>query len=257
MWELTVTVFLIAGLALVVFLDQGKSKNEAMLTAVYVSLNERVQALAALHADTLARKRRQGIRVDDYGNPITAPWVADVQYFYDNVVLSDIEFRNLNYRSILLQRAVGKPVRNHDGWLRVMYELIDEVVSRVPVIAFGDIHTGEEYEVLCESLLKSAGWDVRRTGKSGDQGVDLVAEKNRLRVALQCKLYSSPVGNAAVQEVIAGKTFAEAHFAVVVSNATYTPAAKQLASVAGVYLLHHEQLITIDEIVGRLESFSS
>jgi len=50
------------------------------------------------------------------------------------------------------------------------------------------------------------------------------------------------VGNAAVQEAIAGKAFVGADLAVVVSPAPFTRSAIELANVAGVRLMHHEQL---------------
>ena len=50
-----------------------------------------------------------------------------------------------------------------------------------------------------------------------------------MSVVLQCKLYARPVGNKAVQEVAAARTFYDAGFAAVVSNADYTEAARRLA----------------------------
>ena len=58
----------------------------------------------------------------------------------------------------------------------------------------------------------------------------------------QCKKYTSPIGNKAVQEIIAGKQFVQADIAAVVSNSRYTSSAKQLANVTGVYLLHYSEL---------------
>jgi restriction system protein len=86
------------------------------------------------------------------------------------------------------------------------------------------------YERHCAALLNSFGWSARLTKGSGDQGADVVAEKGGLRVVLQCKKYSRPVGNKAVQEVLAAMKFEDAHFAAVVSNAAFTPAAVARAS---------------------------
>ena len=73
-----------------------------------------------------------------------------------------------------------------------------------------------------------------------------------LVVVLQCKLYSKPVGNAAVQE--AGMAFHKASHAAVVSNAAFTRQARELASASGVVLLHHEQLTDLDQLVGRRQT---
>ena len=61
-------------------------------------------------------------------------------------------------------------------------------------------------------------------------------------MVVQCKLYSQPVGNKAVQEAFAAKNFQGCDVAVVVSNASYTQSARQIASTTGVLLLHHDEL---------------
>jgi restriction system protein len=65
---------------------------------------------------------------------------------------------------------------------------------------------------------------------------------NGTTLVVQCKLYSSPVGNKAVQEVIAGRAFENADMAAVVSNMAFTKSARVLAQQAGVDLLHHDEL---------------
>ncbi len=65
--------------------------------------------------------------------------------------------------------------------------------------------SGSEYEEHCAEILRTAGWETRSTPKSGDQGVDIIAERDGIRIAIQCKNYKQPVGNKAVQEVLAGK----------------------------------------------------
>lgn len=102
--------------------------------------------------------------------------------------------------------------------------------------------TGHEYEEYCIKILRDGGWEARQTPKSGDQGVDIIAERDGISVAIQCKNYRQPVGNKAVQEVLAGKSYEHADFAAVVSPAPYTKAARDLASATGVLLLHHEEL---------------
>lgn len=99
-----------------------------------------------------------------------------------------------------------------------------------------------EYEQLCASLLKLEGWCVRFTAATGDQGADVIAESGRVRLVVQCKQYSQPVGNAAVQEVLAARIYYEADLAMVVSNAPFTRAAADLAKKAAIHLLHHTKL---------------
>ena len=99
-----------------------------------------------------------------------------------------------------------------------------------------------DYERFCADRFTAAGWKVRLTKASGDQGVDIICEANGRRLVVQCKLYSGSVGNAAVQEAIAARQFEYADLAAVVSNAPYTTAARELASTARVHLLHHDEI---------------
>ena len=63
---------------------------------------------------------------------------------------------------------------------------------------FRENMSGDEYEKYCKYILEQRGWEVNITPKSGDQGVDLIASKEYLKVCIQCKRYSKPVGNKAV-----------------------------------------------------------
>jgi hypothetical protein len=76
------------------------------------------------------------------------------------------------------------------------------------------------FERHCADILARQGWRAKLTAGSTDQGVDVLARKGRVSVVIQCKLYSRPVGNAAVQEAIAGQAFMGATHAAVVSNQT-------------------------------------
>ena len=62
-----------------------------------------------------------------------------------------------------------------------------------------------------------------------DFGADVIAEKDDVRYAIQCKRYDSPVGISAVQEVIASKSLHDCHVACVLTNSSFTPAAVELA----------------------------
>lgn len=111
-----------------------------------------------------------------------------------------------------------------------------------------------QFEHYCADLLNSTGWNARVTQASGDQGIDVIAQHGNVKAVFQCKKYSQPVGNAAVQEIIAGKAFEQAHVAAVVTNATYTTSAKQLASTTGVHLLHFSEVPQFAEKLGLVES---
>lgn len=119
------------------------------------------------------------------------------------------------------------------------------------------ITNGYCYEYECAKLLRKHGFSkVSVTKSSGDQGVDIIAYANGKKYAIQCKFYSSPVGNSAIQEVYAGAKFYNCDMAAVITNSTFTPAAIELANATGVLLwpndnvpiqmpLHHSLMRTI------------
>ena len=86
---------------------------------------------------------------------------------------------------------------------------------------------------------------------TGDQGADLIADTGGRRVVIQCKFHSKPVGNKAVQEAHAAVGYHAGDHAAVVSNASFTRSAKQLAAANGVLLLHHDQLADLDRLTRR------
>lgn len=82
---------------------------------------------------------------------------------------------------------------------------------------------GSEFEYFCSDLLKDNEFKhVTVTKGSGDHGIDILASKSGKRYAIQCKRYSSNVGNSAVQEAYSGKALYNADIAVVMSNSNFT-----------------------------------
>ena len=109
--------------------------------------------------------------------------------------------------------------------------------------------TGREFELYCRDVLQEAGWHAALTPGSGDQGADIIAEKDDRRVVIQCKFYNGTVGNKAVQEAYAAAAFQDAPYAVVVTNSVFTKSAHQLAHKNGVLLMHHTDLPRLELIV--------
>jgi len=107
----------------------------------------------------------------------------------------------------------------------------------------------DEFERYCAAVLRERKWDARVTPTSGDQGVDIVADKRGLRIVVQCKKYSKPVGNRAVQEIVAGIAHQDAQRGVVVATSGYTSSAIKLAASNEVLLLHHSELHRIDRLL--------
>lgn len=105
---------------------------------------------------------------------------------------------------------------------------------------------GHSFEQFCAKILKANSFEsVRVTQGSRDQGVDIIAFKDGIKYGIQCKCYSSDIGNKAVQEVFAGKTFYECHVGVVLTNQHFTKAAIELAKKNGILLWDRKKLIEL------------
>jgi restriction system protein len=185
-------------------------------------------------ANVFARKRAQLILKDDYGLEQPAQWEREKNYIFSKVIPHHLEKLGHSPSSISI----------------ILEQLSDQIDASIENAAlrglsqnpFADIGSGIDYEQFCAGLLRKAGWDARVTKASGDQGTDIIAERSGLRLVIQCKFYTSPVGNEAVQQVVASRLHERADKAVVVSNARYTKAAQQLSATTDVLLLHHDEL---------------
>jgi restriction system protein len=194
-----------------------------------------IRKLIRTHLKTLVLKRARGFARDDYGKLVDSGWSKEVAYFYDNI-LAETLHRDHSLTDVagLIEHEIRKvPQATLDEWT---------MANRA------DVASGDDFEVLIGEQLEDGGWHVRRTGKSGDQGADLVAERKGVSVAVQCKLYAQPVGNKAVQEALAAQRYYATDHAAVVSNAAFTRSATRLARSASVLLLHPSDLDRLDHL---------
>jgi len=93
---------------------------------------------------------------------------------------------------------------------------------------FFDDMEGHDFEYFCADLLKKNGFlEVQVTKGSGDYGTDILAEKDGVTYAIQCKCYSDAVGVKAVQEAYAGRDYYDRMVGAVLTNQYFTdPAVK-------------------------------
>lgn len=232
-WIFFVTIILLSLFSywFVTSLNQKKKKFYEGVHAKQTAVRDAAVELVEQHKKTLSRRAIQTIYKDDYGNFIYDNWNKEVDYFIESVL----------YRQIPDLRSLAS-----EAWIK---ELVTncavtscEIIENHSISVLPDNMTPVEFEHFCASLLEADGWDVRVTPMSGDQGIDIIGQFGELKAVFQCKLYSSPVGNSAVQEIIAGKHYEQADLAVVITNSTYTRSARSLASTANVLLLHFTEL---------------
>ena len=103
--------------------------------------------------------------------------------------------------------------------------------------------SGADFEALTCDILVSNGFELAKNTKaSGDFGVDVLAFRDGISFAIQCKRYNYDVGIEAVQQVYAGRAYYECHVAMVLTNQYFTPAARKLADKIGVVLWDRDML---------------
>ena len=95
--------------------------------------------------------------------------------------------------------------------------------------AFEDMD-GHEFEYFCADLLEQRGFvEVEGTRGSGDYGIDILAEKDGVTYAVQCKRYTAPVGVKAIQEAYAGRDYYDRMVGAVMTNQYFTAPAVEAA----------------------------
>lgn len=88
-----------------------------------------------------------------------------------------------------------------------------------------DSMEGHEFEHWCANLLLKTGFQKAEvTQASGDYGVDVLATKDGVRYAIQCKCYSKDLGSEPVREVNSGKSMPvyNCHVGAVMTNRYFT-----------------------------------
>ncbi len=93
-----------------------------------------------------------------------------------------------------------------------------------------DMMEGHEFEYFCAELLKKNGFmEVEVTKGSRDYGVDILAQKDGVSYAIQCKCYTTPIGIKAIQEAYAGRDYYDCMVGVVMTNQYFTTPAVEVA----------------------------
>lgn len=93
-----------------------------------------------------------------------------------------------------------------------------------------DMMEGHEFEYFCAELLKKNGFlEVEVTRGSRDYGVDILAQKDGVTYAIQCKCYTTPIGVKAIQEAYAGRDYYDCMVGVVMTNQYFTTPAVEVA----------------------------
>jgi restriction system protein len=239
-----VTLGIVVFVVVLAFLtDWYRKRRNKRLKIITDRVASAVQKMALAHVGTLSRKKAQLVYRDEYGVEHTTAYESELNRFYQTVVwpvierdMTDIGLAGHSPSHATNVGIVAVTVVKHDMEHPAQ---LSRVAPDDPI----------EYESWCAERLKAVGWNARVTKASGDQGADVIADKNGRILVVQCKLYSGDVGNKAVQEVLAARTYYRATDAAVVTPTSFTKSARQLAGVSNVLLLHHNDLSQIDSLV--------
>ncbi|MCX2929524.1 restriction endonuclease [Mycobacterium sp. CVI_P3] len=135
------------------------------------------------------------------------------------------------------------------AWLEHRRKTRLDALYRATGQAAVDAMSGLEFERYVAAVLRGVGYTVELTRATGDFGVDLIATREGLRTAVQCKRQSRVVNGAAIQQVVAGAAVHDCAGTMVVSNQCYTRAAEQLADVHGCVLVDRTRLARLSRTV--------
>ena len=126
--------------------------------------------------------------------------------------------------------------------------VVRAIKKRLPHELPMDEMEGHDFEYYCADLLKANGFlEVEVTKGSGDFGADILAEKDGITYAVQCKCYDKPIGVKAVQEVYAGRDYYGRMVGVVMTNQYFTQPAVELAGKLNIMLWDRGYLDDMDK----------
>jgi len=105
-----------------------------------------------------------------------------------------------------------------------------------------DRMNGTRFENYVAQLIQKQGYTVQPAEVVDAPGIDLIAQANGQRIAIQVKRYREPLSRRAVADAVAGCIHYGCTAAWVVTNSHFTTGARQLAETTGCRLIEREEL---------------
>ena len=187
-----------------------------------------------------------------------------IPYFWEKVILKEFlgkesffekwnSYRKVN--PIINDEIIGanRTLREEDWFIFVASQIekscLNTIVDNSPKKNNENYKKGIRFENKCKEILKQNGWKVKETPNTGDQGVDLIASIDNLRICIQCKNHKKVIGNKAVQEISAGRLYWGGTHAVLVSISGFTKSAQKLARANKVKLLNDYELKDLESLI--------
>lgn len=142
----------------------------------------------------------------------------------------------------------GLKVGSLDNLKFILTRFIDLKEEAIIMGGFGSTQykfsslSGDDFENLLVRLYEAMGYIVEHPGGKGDQGGDLILNKNGQRILVQAKRYSGNIGNGAVQEAVAAKKYYDCNRMMLIGSSNFTRGALDLASYNEVELIGKNEL---------------
>ena len=151
-----------------------------------------------------------------------------------------------DFKKILREKGVISNDKDIFALLRFYIQENEEKLTRESIHRepqkFGNLN-GSEFEKLLYRLFEAMGYKTEWIGKSGDQGGDLIANKNGERILIQAKCYRDwSTGNSAVQQVVGAVKYYDCNKAMVITTSHFTNEAVALAKANQTELVFKERL---------------
>ena len=220
-----VVALVAVGLAVrIAVLESQRASADRVLKSVHTFFSERPD-----HVETLRRIHARTTYADEFGGYVKVKWQRALKDYVKTKLL-----------------PVVLPGRTEDSVLTAYTTLADEVLWELwwPVVSI-DATDASELEQSCADRLRECGFSAEVTGRTGDQGADVIGRRGNNILIVQCKAQSKPIGNSAVQQAAAALQFYDGTAAIVVGRSGFTASARQLASKLGVSLADERDLARV------------
>ena len=210
--------------------EKARKDKENIVEKLLDKFPDEVQTIIEKDFQVVASAYRNSVTKNDFGKKNYHKFIPQLkEYIRDN--------------SKLLYKLEGELDQNVKYDIYPIIKFIETKIKESDSkFDYSDDMDPYDYEHLCAEEFKKNKWDAEATQGSSDQGVDVIAKKDARTLVAQCKRFMKPVGNKAVQEIVAGMKYYEATEGVVIAPNGFTNSAKNLAEANNIKLIHHSEI---------------
>lgn len=221
-------------------LQRQAAEAAAAEEQVRAALPKVFASLVRPKAACLLRSRATLLTRDANGTIAMGRWLAELSRFYRDEIAPGLKHHFLGLGQPALVLRLGDEAAFLDWFLKSdpLKGADEDVAQGPPVPGMGPA----EFDRWCGRMLCESGWSVRVVSEGGDLPATVLAEKDEVTLALQCRLDTRPPGAKTVQEAVAARDKHLSQVAAIVGNQPYAPAIQALARQQEVSLLHFSDL---------------